>query len=117
MAGLKWDFPPSKMLEDLVTDYATAIRMALMELAEAWAPIIEDYMKTNAPWKDRSSNARQTLNVRAREFHSFIVIDLSHGMNYGIYLELANAGAYAIINPTLDKYTPLVWKSVLDLFK
>lgn len=117
MAGLKWDFLPSKMLEDLVTDYATAIRLALVELGEAWAPIIEDYMKTNARWKDRSSNARQTLNVRAREFSDSVVLDLAHGMFYGIYLELANAGKYAIINPTLDKYTPLVWKSVLDLFK
>lgn len=117
MAGLKWDFPPSKILEDLITDYAVAIRLSLIELGDAWAPIIEDYMKKNAIWKDQSSNARQTLNVRASEEKDSVVLDLAHGVDYGIYLELANAGKYAIINPTLDKYTPLVWKSVLDLFK
>ncbi len=117
MAGIVWDVTPSKMLEALVSDYATAIKLALMELAEAWSPIIEDYMKVNAPWKDRTANARQTLNVRPREFKDSVVIDLAHGMFYGIYLELSNAGRYAIINPTLDKYSPLVWKSVLDLLK
>ena len=117
MAGIIWDIMPSKMLEMLVSDYATAIKLALLELGEAWSPIIEDYMKVNAPWVDRTSNARQTLNVRARELKDTTVIDLAHGMTYGIYLELANAGRYAIINPTLDKYAPLVWKSVLDLLK
>jgi hypothetical protein len=117
LAGLKWDIPPSKMLEDLVTDYATAIRLSLMELAKAWSPIIETYMKINAPWEDRTSNARQGLNVRPREEGHIIHIDLAHTMEYGIYLELANAGAWAIINPTLDIYSVLVWDSVLELLK
>lgn len=115
-SGLTWDKTPSKMLEDLVTDYARLIREGLMELADAWAPTIEDYMKMNAPWMDRTADARQTLNVRAEmEGKGVVVLTLAHGMEYGIYLELAHAGAWAIIGPTLDIYSELVWDSVVEM--
>lgn len=115
--GITWDITPSEMLKTLVAEYAAAIDSALWELAEVWSPIIEEYMKINAPWIDRTSNARQGLNVRPRREGHVIHIDLAHTMEYGIYLELANAGSYAIINPTLDIYAPMVWDSVKKLLK
>lgn len=106
---------PSDLFEKEVARYAATIRKELDNLADAWQPIIEDYMKINAPWKDRSSNARQTLNVTVDKSKDRTELILAHGMEYGIYLELAHSGAWAIINPTLDLYGPKVWDSVLDM--
>ena len=115
-SGLHWTTKkPSDLFEHEVAKYAGAIRKGLDELADAWQPIIEDYMKINAPWTDRTSNARQTLNVTVDKSKDRTELVLAHGMEYGIYLELAHAGAWAIINPTLDIYGPKVWDSVLDM--
>jgi hypothetical protein len=114
-SGFIWSTKPSAVFDAAVEKYAAAIRTELDNLADAWEPIIEDYMKLNAPWKDRSSNARQGLNVRVDKSKERTELVLAHTVEYGIYLELAHAGAWAIINPTLDIYGPKVWDSVLDI--
>lgn len=63
----------------------------------------ESYMRENAPWTDRTGNARSTLHAEA--FHEPPIrhgIVCSHGMPYGIWLEIANEGRFQIINPTID---------------
>jgi hypothetical protein len=114
-AGFHWTKKPSDLFEVEVKRYADTIRKEIDKLADAWEPIIEDYMKLNAPWKDRSSNARQGLNVRKENVDGVMSLTLAHTVEYGIYLELAHAGAWAIINPTIDIYGPKVWNSVLEI--
>lgn len=113
----KWDAgkKPSEVFEKGVSKYAAVIRKEIKNLADAWQPVIEDYMKINAPWKDKSSNARQTLNVQVEESKNRTELVLAHGMEYGIYLELAHAGAWAIINPSLDIFGKQVWNSVIEI--
>lgn len=113
----KWDAgkKPSDVFEAGVSKYAATIRKEIKNLADAWQPVIEDYMKLNAPWEDQSSNARQTLNVQVEETKNRTELVLAHGMDYGIYLELANTGVWAIINPSLDIFGPRVWNSVIDI--
>lgn len=63
----------------------------------------EAYMKQNAPWTDRTGNARSTLH--ADTFHEPNVqhgIVCAHGMPYGIWLEIAHEGRFEIINPTIE---------------
>jgi hypothetical protein len=63
----------------------------------------EEYAKQNAPWTDRTGNARNLLHAEA--FHEPPVrhgITLSHGVPYGIWLEIRFEGKNAIIGPTLD---------------
>ncbi|QHB37436.1 hypothetical protein SEA_AIKOY__29 [Mycobacterium phage Aikoy] len=60
-------------------------------------------MKVKAPWTDRTGAARSSLNVqtrhnKARKSHR---INFAHGVDYGIWLEVANSGKYAIIIPTV----------------
>jgi hypothetical protein len=57
-----------------------------------------DYMKNNAPWKDRTGNARATLGaygVHAVDYHE---IHLHGGVPYQIWLEVRWSGRYAIIS-------------------
>jgi hypothetical protein len=55
------------------------------------------WMKTNAPWTDRTGNARNTLGaygLHARDFHE---IHLHGGVPYQIWLEVRWGGKYSII--------------------
>lgn len=67
----------------------------------------ETQMKTKAPWTDRTTNARNGLNHKTT--HSGVgpigftehSITFAHGVDYGIWLEVANSGQYQIIMPTV----------------
>jgi len=112
-SGFEWKVPPEKAFPELADAYAKAIHRGIYAIAQRYAPLIENWMKDNAPWTDRTANARQTLWTEANEVVGQMVqIILSHGMYYGIYLELNNAGRYAIIDPALDHFAPLIWRDV-----
>ncbi len=71
-------------------------------------PMVEQYAKTNAPWRDRSGAARRGLTAHyERRGHNFSVY-LSHTVPYGPYLEYSNSGRFAILRPTLRALLPKV---------
>ena len=79
----------------------------------------EGYMKQNAPWNNITRNARNSLSGTVAVAHApqrtRISLKLSHGMDYGIWLELKNAGKFAIVRPTAVLYRQEVrraWKRV-----
>jgi hypothetical protein len=109
-------------------EYERRVMAAINEIARLFAPIIETYAKENAPWTDRTALARNglrgyTSNEPADGYPveevaaQIVALYLSHQMDYGIYLELANQGAYAIIMPTLQTHEAQI-KAMLDgIFK
>ena len=65
------------------------------------------YMKTTAPWTDRTGNARSGLGADVEWIPlSLHKMRLFHRMWYGIFLETRWAGKYAIILPTIQKFGP-----------
>lgn len=81
---------------------------AVMARMEYFAPQIEGDMKINAPWTDRTGNARNGLAARAFHSGQEMGIVLYHQVPYGIYLETRWSGKFAIINPSIDKWGPIV---------
>lgn len=78
----------------------------------------EKAMKENAPWTDRTANARTGL--RAVPGHTPGVshwVDLLHSVSYGIWLEVRWAGRYAIILPTLQVQGPAMMARIAGLFR
>jgi Bacteriophage HK97-gp10, putative tail-component len=67
---------------------------------------IEDYAKQNAPWADRTGAARDGLTASVEEDGGEVVLELAHTVEYGIWLETIQDGAYAIIMPTLEALGP-----------
>lgn len=59
------------------------------------------YMKTNAPWSDRTTAARNGLHAITNNDRSRFELILSHAVYYGIFLEVCNSGKYQIILPSL----------------
>ena len=71
-----------------------------------------EYMKLNAPWTDRTTNARNGLHTTPAVAGKTKTITFSHTMNYGIWLEVANNGKYQIIMPSVLHIGKKVMKSL-----
>jgi HK97 gp10 family phage protein len=87
------------------------IERALFGVCKYWDGKVETHMKHNAPWTDRTTNARNGLAARAAKLgKGLYAIILSHAVDYGIYLERGTRymRARPIINPTIDIYAPKV---------
>lgn len=114
--SFQWERPPTQAWPDMTEAYIQAVRSSVRALADRYAPEIEAYMKANAPWTDRTANARQSLYADVEQVAQDMVdIILGHGVHYGVYLELSNAGAYAIVGPSLDVFAPRIWQDVVRL--
>ena len=77
-------------------------------------------MRTNAPWQDRTGNARSGLfSVAEQVSQEMVVIYLSHAhtTDYGIYLELSRGGRFAVITPTMEKLYPEIKRMLDNLLK
>lgn len=75
------------------------IEVALEFAFDALVPMAEAYMRANAPWTDRTTLARASLNAHVEGGGREISLVLAHGVDYGIYLETMQDGRYAIIGP------------------
>lgn len=65
------------------------------------AASMESYAKEKAPWQNRTGHARQRLQGKSVRSEESWTITLSHGVDYGVYLEQAHEKKYAIIQPTI----------------
>jgi hypothetical protein len=105
LASFRFDtskFKSAKHLDD-------KIRRALFGVCRYWDGPVERYAKVNAPWTDRTGNARAELAAEAQKLaRNRFGIVLSHGVDYGIYLEKSNDENYAIIMPTIRVMAPKV---------
>lgn len=119
MAGVRWEKTPEQALDEAITAYREAVHQGIWGIAMQYAPLMENHMKSTAPWKDRSGNARQALNTQLDgRFTDIVTIDFGHGhgVDYGKYLEYANSGRYAVVMPTMDYFAPKIWAAVERLF-
>jgi hypothetical protein len=91
------------------------LHKAAVIISNRMAPEVENYMRVNAPWTDRTGNARNGLAARAYEEAESVGIVLYHQVSYGIWLEVRWAGRYAIINPTIEAMGPRVMAAYNDL--
>lgn len=76
----------------------------------------ESYMRANAPWTDRTTNARNALSSTATREQFAHLLVLAHGVSYGIYLETMQSGRYGIIVPTWIRTADELWKMLSKLF-
>jgi hypothetical protein len=64
-------------------------------------PEMTAYAKKNAPWTDRTGNARAGLHTTHKIGTNFVELIVAHSVPYGIWLEVRWSGKYAIIGPTV----------------
>lgn len=107
-AQIVWVVPPEQLAQNIGT-WLNRVLEAAYALATVFAARIESYAKANAVWTDRTGNARQGLTARSFRSATGFTILLFHAAIYGIWLEIANAGRFAIILRSLEAhYGPLM---------
>lgn len=73
-------------------------------------------MKMNRPWTDRTGMAKAMLSARVSQPDTDTIrITLAHGVEYGIWLELAHEKNYAIIAPTIREEGPRMVSDLRNL--
>lgn len=112
--ALRWDVPPEVLAKE-VGNYGRRVLAAVLDLAHVFAALMEAWAKANAVWTDRTGNARQGLTGRAVATATGVVIYLFHTMDYGYYLEVANAGRFAIILRTMEAHYALLMAALRRL--
>ena len=83
-----------------------------------WAGEIQNYMRENARWTDRTSNARNSLSA-ATEFTADTLTLIASGggpPDYVVFLELAMAGKYAIVRPTMELYAGKIYQDLVRIW-
>lgn len=75
-----------------------------VEAFEAAKDEIEGAAKADAPWEDRSGDARNGLSTSVENQDGVVVMTLFHTVEYGLWLEVIQNGRFATIMPTLERY-------------
>jgi hypothetical protein len=113
---MSFKFKASKLLQGLA-EKEIRTKAALGLYADTAAKKMENESKANATWKDRTGAARQRLNSTWKWQGNIVRIELSHGVDYGIWLELCNEGKYAVITPTINKMSPKIIQGLDKILK
>ena len=96
-------------LKKNVDNMSTKLGVTVLMYAVTKASAIQSKMKMNRPWTDRTGMAKALLTAKVSQPSKEIIrITLAHGVEYGIWLELANEKNYAIIAPTIREEGPRV---------
>lgn len=111
--GLTWERPVEIVADQWTDALQVMVEAGLAEIVRKYAPLIEQWMKDNAPWTDRTGDARRGLKAEVEMIvgDSYSIV-LDHSVHYGKWLELRWHGRYAIIQPALDHFAPTIFEEV-----
>lgn len=115
--SFEWQVTPEQAFTSMFDAYAAQIHQIVYMVCLRRAPEIENWMKQNAPWTDRTGNARQTLHTQVIPAVTEITILLSHSVDYSIYLETKNAGVWGILAPAMDHFLPIIMQDIQDALR
>jgi len=95
---------------------AANVAAAMYAKAETEAVKIQSTMQRNRPWTDRTGQAKRQLSAVATKNNTNITVTLTHGVEYGQFLETRWYDRYAIIKPTLTTEAPKLMQAMTKLF-
>lgn len=73
---------------------------------------METFANQNAPWTDRTTDARQGLSGEPFAENGIVGASIVHSVPYGIWLENRFERRYAIIGPTQAVFAPLAGRII-----
>lgn len=101
MAKTEFRFDYSKLASGLIgAEYR--VNLAIRMYAEQGALQLQNYAKEHRRWTDRTGHARQRLTGYVGKISFGYRVYLAHGVDYGIWLELAHEKKYSIIPETIQ---------------
>lgn len=95
---------------------STKLGALILMYAATKASKIQANMKLKRPWTDRTGMAKAMLNAKVSQPNDTIIrITLAHGVEYGIWLELAHEKRFAIIAPTIREEAPRIVEELQNI--
>lgn len=88
--------------------FQVVMEEVIEEIMEQAAQEVEEHARETAPWNDRTGDARAGLTGEFENEGNLLTIMIYHTVEYGIWLEVRNAGEYAVILPTVERMGPIV---------
>lgn len=98
MAKMQVTFDDRKLKKN-VRSLNSKVNRQIGMLMQYEAAYTVGWLKQNAPWTDRTSAARTGLSAMAFSAGKTHEILMAYSVYYGIWLEVANSGRYAVITP------------------
>lgn len=108
----KWEVAPTDVFPQMASNYTQAVFQSGRRIAYDRAEDMEAWAKQNAPWQDRTGDARERLHATVEETGPIGTIVLAHGVDYGLWLEIRHAGVYSVIAPAIDYWAPIVFRDL-----
>lgn len=111
-----------KELDDNLAQFGEQINKTITLTTDFAGDRGKSAMKLKAPWTDQTGNARAGLDVHVD--HSGVgaigftqhLLTFLHGVDYGIWLEIANNGKFQIIMPTVVQVAQETMNAFKDMF-
>jgi len=100
-ARIVWTNPPAHLAAK-VAALGPAFGAALGAVGASVAFAGEARAKADAPWTNQTGAARAGLHGTSAVAGLGLEVVLAHGVDYGVWLELANQGRYGVIPGTLQ---------------
>ena len=108
---IEWEIPPDVLAQG-VEAYGDRVWQAVLDTAEIIRAELESRARDEAPWTDRTGNARSGLFSEYVIAGRVVEIFLAHSEDYGIFLETARGGIDAILWPTIEATFPMVFDTL-----
>ncbi len=112
---MSWSIPLEKEVIPMVKELPQDLQAYLYEVLDDTTDEITAWMKQNAPWEDRTKNARNSLRAEVEAAMQHIVrLKMGYGeeITYSQYLESMQGGRFSILTPTLDYWWPVIVQRV-----
>ena len=110
----------TKKVSDNIENIYERRKAAVYSLALRYAThAINDFRKKQAGnnyWENRSTQAMKRMFTKGFIEGDTIGFLMAHGVEYGVYLELANNGLNQAIRPTMNKWAKLFIAAVRRLY-
>lgn len=142
-SGFQWVVAPKDQLIPAIEKYGNDVLVAVQAVANYWGQMVQDEARLEAPWEDRTANARGGIFFAVDGFGltpltgevtpeakaemsdvaiesgdaNTLIITLGHTVFYGKYLETSNGGRYAIIMSTIEKNLSSLERMIQDVLK
>lgn len=110
----RWIRTPDKIVDDIQRWADTRIYAKAARNAESFGSEILNWMQTNAPWEDRTGDARGTLYYKVLKTPEKITVEIGYGVPYGVYLETMQLGRFAILGPAIGYWGPKISERMLQ---
>lgn len=102
-ARVDWSRSPHELGQAVIKYGQDLVFDALVAFVKEKAEEIAAQMQREAPWTDRTGQARRALRTEVEVDGSTVTLYLISGATHGQYLELRWGGRYAVVSPTIPR--------------